>query len=46
MFKLAVESPLNKVDPFPGFDETLKPHLNIEFLKLRNSLPAAISQST
>jgi hypothetical protein len=30
---------LNKTDPFPGYHEYLEPHLNKEFLKLRNTLP-------
>lgn len=39
MFKAAIQSPLNKQDPFPGYHETLEPHLNKEFLKLRNTIP-------
>jgi Acyl-CoA oxidase len=39
MFKAAIQSPLNKQDPFPGYNEYLEPHLNKEFLKLKNTVP-------
>lgn len=28
---------MNKVDPFKGYEESLKPYLNREFLKIGNS---------
>jgi len=33
-----VESKLNKQQPFQGFDEVLKPHLDLEYLKLRGKV--------
>lgn len=38
LYDSAKKSNLNKVDPFDGYDKYLKPHLNIEFLKLRNGI--------
>eukprot|EP00357_Protocruzia_adherens_P016876 CAMPEP_0115016846 /NCGR_PEP_ID=MMETSP0216-20121206/27721_1 /TAXON_ID=223996 /ORGANISM="Protocruzia adherens, Strain Boccale" /LENGTH=720 /DNA_ID=CAMNT_0002387463 /DNA_START=39 /DNA_END=2201 /DNA_ORIENTATION=+ len=35
----AFDSPLNKVTPFDGYDEFLKPHLDLEFLKRGNAVP-------
>jgi len=33
----ARKNPLNLVEPFDGYEEGLKPHLNKEFLKLGNT---------
>lgn len=37
MFNAATDSPLNRTDPFQGYKEALEPHLDKEFLKLKNT---------
>eukprot|EP01114_Cavostelium_apophysatum_P005803 TRINITY_DN1697_c0_g1_i1.p1 TRINITY_DN1697_c0_g1~~TRINITY_DN1697_c0_g1_i1.p1 ORF type:complete len:698 (+),score=185.82 TRINITY_DN1697_c0_g1_i1:104-2197(+) len=41
LFESAKNSPLNKTDPFDGYKEYLRPHLNVEFLKQGNSVPSS-----
>jgi len=36
LYEAAKKSPLNLRDPFDGYQEHLRPHLDLEFLKLRN----------
>lgn len=36
--KAAKKSGINRKDPFDGYEEYLKPHLNKDFLKLKNGL--------
>mmetsp|Transcript_11835 Transcript_11835/g.14734 ORF Transcript_11835/g.14734 Transcript_11835/m.14734 type:complete len:88 (-) Transcript_11835:628-891(-) len=31
-FSYFVASPMNKIDPFPGYKEYLRPHLDLEFI--------------
>jgi len=39
LFEAAQRSPLNQSDPFDGYQEYLRPHLNVDFLKQGNKLP-------
>jgi acyl-CoA oxidase len=39
LFDAATKSSLNRVDPFKGYDEFLRPHLDLEFLKRGNKVP-------
>ncbi|KAL1921131.1 uncharacterized protein VTP21DRAFT_10847 [Calcarisporiella thermophila] len=39
LYEAAARSKLNEVDPFDGYNELLRPYLDIEFLKLRNKVP-------
>lgn len=41
LYEAAKKAPLNKTDPFDGYHEYLKPHLDIEFLKQGNTVPKA-----
>jgi hypothetical protein len=38
MFKAALTSPLNKTEVFEGYEKSLAPHLDKEFLKIGNNL--------
>ena len=33
LYKAATLSPLNRTDPFLGYEEHLKPHLDLEFIR-------------
>jgi len=39
LFEAAQQSNLNKQDPFVGYEEHLRPYLDLDFLKLKNKIP-------
>jgi len=39
LYSAALQSPLNQVDPFDGYKETLQPYLDLEFLQRGNKIP-------
>jgi len=39
LFESAKKATLNQVDPFVGYKEHLRPHLDLEFLQRKNKLP-------
>eukprot|EP01060_Flectonema_neradi_P010575 TRINITY_DN17658_c0_g1_i1.p1 TRINITY_DN17658_c0_g1~~TRINITY_DN17658_c0_g1_i1.p1 ORF type:complete len:723 (+),score=185.67 TRINITY_DN17658_c0_g1_i1:67-2235(+) len=45
LFKNARDSPLNTTGPFKGYSEFLKPHLDMNFLKLRGDAPKGLKNS-
>ena len=45
LFKNAKDSPLNETGPFSGYSDYLKPHLDVNFLKLRGDAPKALKNS-
>merc|ERR1719197_635655 len=38
LYEAALKATLNKTVPFDGYEEVLQPHLDIDFMKLRNGL--------
>eukprot|EP01118_Nematostelium_gracile_P012697 TRINITY_DN4676_c0_g1_i1.p1 TRINITY_DN4676_c0_g1~~TRINITY_DN4676_c0_g1_i1.p1 ORF type:complete len:1338 (-),score=335.21 TRINITY_DN4676_c0_g1_i1:47-4060(-) len=38
LYSEALESPLNQTDPFDGYQDYLRPHLDLEFLKVGNKV--------
>jgi len=38
LFQTALKSPLNQADPFDGYKEYLRPHLNLELLAQGNKV--------
>ena len=46
LYEAATKSRLNRVQPFAGYRAHLRPHLDIDFLKLRNTVdPALLPES-
>jgi len=43
LYETALKAPLNQTDPFDGYKEYLQPHLDLEFLKKGNTVPAGKS---
>ncbi|KAL1922943.1 uncharacterized protein VTP21DRAFT_9319 [Calcarisporiella thermophila] len=39
LYEAAAKSRLNRTDPFDGYEETLRPYLDLEFLKRGNQVP-------
>jgi len=42
LYEIALRAPLNQKDPFDGYQEYLRPHLDLPFLKQGNKLPAKL----
>lgn len=43
LYAEAQKSSLNKVDPFDGYEQYLRPQLDLDFLKLRNKPAGELS---
>jgi len=41
LYEAAQRSAFNKHDPFEGYEDVLRPHLDLEFLKRGNVVPTA-----
>jgi len=41
LLESALKSPLNQTEPFEGYAEVLRPYLDLDYLKLKNTVPVA-----